>query len=77
MEGGGDIDVSQLSLEEIDLIVEGSTVDIEGVPEIKGAAASEATRSQEVIRDVVLKESSRLTQCYKTQKKRTSTFAGR
>ncbi len=77
MEGGGDIDVTKLSLEDIDLILEGSTVDIEGVPEITGAAASEASRSQSAIRDVVLEESSRLTACYKTQKKKDINLRGK
>ncbi|MBZ0263246.1 AgmX/PglI C-terminal domain-containing protein [bacterium] len=78
MEGGGeDIDIGSLSLEEIDVILESSTVEIEGAPQIEGKAASEGARSQQAIRNVILGERSRLTNCYTTQKKKDLNLRGK
>jgi TonB family protein len=76
-EGAGDIDISELSLEDIELILEGSSVEVEEVPEVRGAAASSAARSADAIQGVIRGETRVLKNCYNTQKKKDPNLRGR
>lgn len=76
-EGGGDIDVSKLSMKEIELMLESSTVEVEDVPEVKGAAAAAPSRSGDAIFGKVQAESGKLKNCYNRQKTKDPTLRGK
>lgn len=76
-EGAGDIDVSELSMEEVELLLSQSTVEVESVPETRGRGATSASRDAEVILAMVQSESQTLRNCYNTQKRKDPNLQGR
>ncbi|MDP8206681.1 MAG: AgmX/PglI C-terminal domain-containing protein [Candidatus Electryonea clarkiae] len=77
-EGGGGIDITQLSLKDLQVILQASSVEIDDVPEVKGAGGSAtASRSGSDILGVVQREQSKLKNCYNTQKKKDPNLKGK
>ncbi len=75
--GAGDIDFSEMSMEEVELFLEQSTVEVEDVPQTRGSGASSASRDPSVILQMVQDESRSLRDCYNTQKRQDPNLQGR